>query len=71
MTLRPNHRIDPEKQRIKLSIPKEKDAEIEQEVLDTSPCYFCGEIRICGEGQMISPLNCQKLSSWLEKRQRD
>ena len=69
MTLKPNHRINPEKQSIKPSTPKEKDEEIEQEVLNTSPCYFCAEIRICGEGQMISPLICLKMNRWLEKRQ--
>ena len=71
MTLKPNHRINPEKQRIKLSTEKEKDEEIEQEKLDTSPCYFCTDIRICGEGQMVSPLICQKMNGWLEKKQGD
>jgi hypothetical protein len=69
VTSKLNDKIDPEKLRIKPTDTGEKDQKVEHESLSESPCFFCPEIRVCGEGHIISPLNCGKMNVWLSEKQ--
>ena len=38
---------------------------IEWNTLENCPCFCCGNIKVCGKGQTITPLNCNILDEWL------
>ena len=33
--------------------------------LDNCPCFVCVSVKICGAGQAVSPIKCDKLDEWI------
>ena len=43
----------------------EKPEKLEWNTLENCPCFCCTNIKVCGRGQTITPLNCKILDGWL------